>query len=90
MAITKPARRISKVIFYFITSIIIGRMLGSPEMWFDDDCVTRLAMLIYDDGEIGADNFYDLYFYLSVISVFSITTVVYILTINLLRKIRSN
>lgn len=88
MAIRTFVRRTIKAIFYFGVSLIIGRALGSPEFWFDHDLATRIARLIYGDVEIGADNFYDLYFYISVIFVFSITTVIYILTMKLLRKIR--
>jgi len=65
-------------------------MLGSPELWFDQDLATRIAKFLYGDGEIGADNFYDLYFYISIISVFSITLIIYILTMKLIRKIRSS
>lgn len=90
MAITTLVRRASKVIFYFAISLIVGRMLGSPELWFDQDLATRIAKFFYGDGEIGADNFYDLYFYISIISVFSITLIIYILTMKLIRKIRSS
>jgi hypothetical protein len=80
------ARKITKIIFYFVTSLIVGRTLGSPEIWFSHDLATRIAKLLYGDGDIGADNFYDLYFSLSVITVFSITTVIYMLTMKLIRK----
>lgn len=90
MAITTLARKIAKVIFYFALSLVVGRTLGSPEIWLDHRWATRIAHFFYGEGEIGADNFYDLYFYISVISVFSITTAIYILTMNLLRKIRSS
>ena len=90
MAITTLARKIAKVIFYFALSLVVGRTLGSPEIWFNYAWATRIAHFFYGEGEIGADNFYDLYFYISVISVFSITTAIYILTMKLLRKIRSS
>lgn len=90
MAITTLVLRASKVIFYFAISLIVGRTLGSPELWFNHDLTTRIAKFLYGNGEIGADNFYDLYFYISLISVFSLTTIIYILTMKLIRKIRSN
>ena len=90
MVINTLARRTSKVVFYFIILLIVGRTIGSPEIWFDHALATRIAKFLYGDGEIGADNFYDLYFYISVITVFSITNVIYILTMKLLRKIRSS
>jgi len=81
-------RRIAKVIFYFVLSLVIGRTLGNPEEWMSHNCSYWLGHIIYGSGEIGADNLYDLYFYLSVITVFSITTVIYILTMKLINKIR--
>lgn len=89
MAITTLARKIFKVIFYLALSLVVGRTLGSPEIWFDHKLATHIAHFFYGEGEIGADNFYELYFYISVITVFSITTAIYILTMKLLRKIRS-
>ncbi|ATA26071.1 hypothetical protein BIY26_19315 [Brenneria goodwinii] len=88
MAITTLARRISKITFYALISLIVGRTLGNPEIWFDHELATQIGHMIYGAGEIGADNFYDLYFYISVITIFSITTVIYILVMKLLKKIR--
>lgn len=90
MIIRKLALRASKVSIFFALSLIVGRTLGSPELWFDHELATRIAKFIYGDGEIGADNFYDLYFYISFLSVFSVTTVNYILTMKLIQKIRRN
>jgi len=81
-------RRIAKVIFYFVLSLVIARTAGNPEEWMSHNCSYWLGHIIYGPGEIGADNFYDLYFYISVITVFSITTVIYILTMKLIKKIR--
>lgn len=77
-----------KIIFFFALSIIVGRTLGSPELWFDHDLATHLAKFFYGEGEIGADNFYDVYFSVSVVTVFSVTTVIYIMIMTLIRKIR--
>lgn len=89
MAITTLAHRIFKFAFYILLSLGVGRTLGSPEIWMNDDLSNQIGHIIYGSGEIGADNFYDLYFYISIFTVFSITTVIYILTVALFRKIRS-
>lgn len=89
MIIKTLARNISKFAYYILLSLLIGRTLGSPEIWFKYELASRIGHMIYGPGEIGADNFYDLYFYISVITIFSLTTVIYILTMKLVRKIRS-
>lgn len=88
MAITTRARRIAKVIFYILLSLVIARILGAPENWISDKFYSWLGHLIYGQGEIGADNYYDLYFYVSVITVFSMTTLIYLVTMKLIKKIR--
>lgn len=87
MALKIVARNLSKVIFYIFLSLVVGRTIGSPETWVDRDVATRIAHVIYGPGEIGADNYYDLYTYFSIIVVFSITTAIYILTMILIRRI---
>lgn len=89
MAIPTLARRLSKVTLYILLSLAVGRSIGNPEKWMDHELTHRIGHLLYGPGEIGADNFYDLYFYISVITVFSITTVIYVLAMMLLKKIRS-
>ncbi|MBM7343706.1 hypothetical protein [Pantoea coffeiphila] len=83
------ARRIVKVLFYIVLSLIIARTLGTPENWLSDKFYSWLGHLIYGSGEIGADNYYDLYFYVSVITVFSITTLVYFISVKLIKTIRN-
>ncbi|BDH47695.1 hypothetical protein TUM12370_37390 [Salmonella enterica subsp. enterica serovar Choleraesuis] len=83
------ARRVAKITLYILLSLVVGRTIGPPEIWLDHDLATRLALIIYGPGDIGCENFDDFYFYVSVITIFSITTVSYILTIKLIRKIRS-
>ena len=88
MAITVLVRRLSKITFYILLSLIVGRTLGNPEEWLDHELASRIGHIFYGNGEIGADRFYDLYFYISVISVFSITTIIYIIAMKLSLKIR--
>jgi len=66
-----------------------GRSIGSPERWMNNDFSNQLGHLLYGPGEIGADNFYDLYTYVSIITTFSVTTLIYYLTMKLIKNIRS-
>ncbi|HAT1620893.1 TPA: hypothetical protein I8Y04_002595 [Raoultella planticola] len=83
------AHSVVKVAFYILLSLVVGRTLGNPEAWMSHELASQIGHLVYGPGEVGADNFYDLYFYISVIVVFSITTVLYLLIMMILRKIRS-
>lgn len=90
MAITTLVHSIAKLLFYITLSVIIGRALGPSEQWFDYGTARRIGNLIYGPGEIGAENLYDVYSYIGIISVFSITTVIYLVTMKLITKLRSN
>lgn len=79
------APKICKVIFYILLSVVVGRFLGNPEVWFNHNLAIRIGHWIYGTGETGAENIYDIYFYVSVITVFSITTVIYMLAMRLLK-----
>lgn len=78
-----------KLAYFFSLSLIIGRLMGSPEIWMSDDLSKRVGHFLYGKGEIGADNFYELHSYVAIITIFSITTVIYCLTMKLIKKIRS-
>lgn len=81
-------RRALKIAFYLLLSVCVGRAMGSPEIWMNHSAAHWIGHLLYGPGEIGADNFYDLYFYISILTVFPITTVIYILTMKLIKIIR--
>ena len=81
-------RRALKIAFYLLLSVCVGRTLGSPEIWMNYSVAQWIGHQLYGQGEIGADNFYDLYFYISILTVFPITTAIYILTMKLIKKIR--
>lgn len=89
MAITTLLRRVSKVIYFFTLFIVIGRSIDDPELWFNDDLATRIGHAIYGPDEIGADNFYDLYLYIHIITILPVTIVIYAITMKLIKKIRS-
>lgn len=82
-------RRFIKVIFYLILMVVIGRTLGPSEIWLDRAWALRLGIALYGPGEVGADNFYDLYFYIDVLSNLIITTPIYLITMKLISRVRS-
>lgn len=47
------------------------------------------SLFLYGPRDIGADNFYDLYTYISIITVFLKTTPIYFSTMKFINKIRS-
>lgn len=87
MTVSTLIHRSAKVILYILLSLAVSRTLGSPETWMNHGLAQRIGHAVYGPGEIGADNFYDLYFWLSVITVFSITTLIYIFTLKIVKKI---
>ncbi|KAA5933446.1 hypothetical protein F3I27_15875 [Pantoea sp. Bo_2] len=89
MVIKTLAHKFLKIAYYIIVSLIVARTLGNPEIWMNDDLTNQLGHLLHGPGEIGADNFYDMYFYISLITVFPITTLIYYLTMKLIKKLRS-
>ncbi len=89
MAITTFVRRIGKVIYFITLFIVVGRLIGDPELWFNDDLATRIGHLIYGPDEIGADNFYDLYLYIHIIAILPVAIFIYVMTMKLIKKLRS-
>ncbi len=88
MTLARLARRFFKIAYYVSLSLILARKIGNPEIWMNDDLTNKLGHLLYGPGEIGADNFYDLYFYISVMTVFPLTTLIYCLTLKLIKIFR--
>lgn len=89
MVITTFVCRLSKVIYFITLFIVIGRLISDPELWFNDDLATRIGHLIYGPDEIGADNFYDLYLYIHIISILPVAIFIYVMTMKLIKKLRS-
>lgn len=89
MVITTFVCRLSKVIYFITLFIVVGRLIGDPELWFNDDLATRIGHLIYGPDEIGADNFYDLYLYIHIISILPVAIFIYVMTMKLIKKLRS-
>ncbi|WP_347113226.1 hypothetical protein AAHB66_13070 [Leclercia sp. S52] len=89
MAITTFVRKISKVIYFITLFIVVGRLIGDPELWFNDGLATRIGHFIYGPDEIGADNFYDLYLYIHIITILPGAIFIYAMTMKLIKKLRS-
>lgn len=89
MVITTFVCRLSKVIYFITLFIVVGRLIGDPELWFNDDLATRIGHLIYGPDEIGADNFYDLYLYIHIISILPVAIFIYVMTMKLIKKLSS-
>lgn len=86
-AIKTPVRKISKICYFIALFVITGRMTGDPEIWFSDSLATRIGHILYGPGEIGADNYYDLYLYIHIITILPIAIFIYFVTIVLINKI---
>lgn len=89
MTIKTFVRRIIKTIYFITLFVVVGRMIGDPELWINDNVATRIGHIIYGPDEIGADNFYDLYFYIHIITILPIVIFIYVITMKLLKKLRS-
>jgi len=80
--------KLIKFVYFFLLSLIISHTIGNPETWMSDDLSNKIGHLLYGEGEIGADNFYELHSYVSIIIIFSTTALTYYLTMKLIKKIR--
>lgn len=81
------ARRTAKIVFFGLVMFAVARALGNPEIFISHDLASYLAQLI--SGDVNAESMYDAYFYLDVVSVVTITTIIYLTAMKLIRKIRN-
>lgn len=88
MTLPTLVRRVIKITLFILLSILTGRTLGSCEKWANYNFIASIGHFFYGAGEIGADNFYELYFYIDVVTVFSVTTLIYILAMKIIKLIR--
>ena len=91
MAIPTLARRwglrLLKIVLFLLTGIVVGHLLGNPEIYINHALASKISDLVY--GDVNAETMYDTYFYLDVITMVIITTVIYSITMKLIRKIRN-
>ncbi|WP_320726478.1 hypothetical protein [Enterobacter sp. 118C5] len=90
MAIPTLARkwsiRLFKTIWFLLVSLMVGRTLEPAEIYFNYDVASSICDFIY--GDVNAETIYDTYTYIDILTVFTLTTAIYRLTMLLINKIR--
>ncbi len=81
------ARRAAKCVFFILITLAVGRSLGGADTYISQDFARKVAVFI--NGESNIETLYDAYFYIDFVIVVSITTAVYLITMKLIKKIRS-
>ena len=81
------ARRASKIIYFLILLLALGHMLPDPELYINYDLARTTAIII--NGSENAESMYDAYSLIDWLAILIIITPIYILTMNLIRKIRN-
>lgn len=87
MALITLARKISKIIYFILLFLVLGRALPRPEIYLDYDIARDTCHFLF--GSVNADTMYDTFFYISLIIVICLSTVLYIITLKLISTIRS-
>ncbi|HHL1547189.1 TPA: hypothetical protein ACQ3AQ_005396 [Klebsiella pneumoniae] len=67
MALTSLARKISKIIYFILLFLVLGRALPRPETYLDYDIARDICHFLF--GIVNADTMYDTFFYISLIIV---------------------
>lgn len=80
-------RRAAKCVFFILITLVVGRSLGGAETYISQDFARKVA--VFNSGESNIETLYDAYFYIDFVIVVSITTAVYLVTMKLIKKIRS-
>lgn len=88
MAIAKLVRRVSKAIYFIILLVSVGHILPPPESYIDYALARRLALFI--NGNENAESMYDAYSSIDWIVMLIIIIPFYMLTVNLIEKIRAD
>ncbi|NMS97239.1 hypothetical protein [Klebsiella pneumoniae] len=87
MALITLARKISKIIYFILLFLVLGRALPRPEIYLDYDIARDICLFLF--GSVNADTMYDTFFYISLIIVIFLSAVLYIITLQLISTIRS-
>ena len=88
-AINKLTMCLSKFLFFMLLFVGVGKTLGNPYDWVNDSLADKLANILYGFGHVGGEEIDDIYFYIDVITALVITVVIYVLTVQLIKKVRS-
>lgn len=78
--------RISKIFWFIIIAMMVGRALPYPDQYINAEFTTNVRNFIY--SERNAETLYDTFSYIDWIINILIVTVIYILTMKLFKKIR--
>ena len=81
------ARRACKIIYFLILLLTVGHILPGPEIYINYDLARTTAMII--TGNESAESMYDAYSFIDWIIMLIIITPFYILTMQLIKKIRN-
>ncbi len=87
MAMTVFVRRISKFLYIIILLFSIGHILPPPELYIHYNIAKKVALFI--NANENAESIYDAYSYIDWLVIASIITIIYILTMKLIKKRRS-
>lgn len=83
----KFAFRVSKIFGFIIIMLVVVRAMPEPENYIDYEFASRLCDFIY--GDKNAETMFDTYTDTGMLIILTITTVIYILTMKLFKKIMS-
>lgn len=83
------ARRLAKVVYFLLILLGIGRSLGDPYLWVNHQFGYWMVHLFYGNEDAGVENIEDIFFYIAFITEITAATVIYLVTMKLIRKIRN-
>lgn len=83
------ARRLAKVVYFLLILLGIGRSLGDPYLWVNHQFGYWMVHLFYGNEDAGVENIGDIFFYIAFITEITAATVIYLVTMKLIRKIRN-
>jgi len=88
-ALNRWAIRLLNVLLFLAIFVAVGRTLGDPYNWVNGALADKLANLIYGYGNVGGEEIDDVYFYIDVVSVVAIATVLNLIVVKLIRRLRN-
>lgn len=88
--LTRWAIRLLNVLLFLAIFIAADRALGDPYHWVNHALADKLASLIYGYGKVGGEEIDDVYFYIDVVSVVAIATVLYLIVVKLIKRLRNS
>lgn len=71
MALITLARKISKIIYFILLFLVLGRALPRPEIYLDYDIARDICHFLF--GSVNADTMYDTFFYITLMTVLSLS-----------------